>query len=181
MGRIIRRWLAALVLLVAIGWSPSAQAQNCNAATGQGTAPASWQTYCWLNLANYNDATARSASGQALTFTLPDGSVLSLTARVTGSGASSYAAVAAPSWSGAAIGNTAFTGIPGRPVLYTTAAGTSTVTLSNITITPAVGGTSVAYAFVVADAESSNGGESLRYTTNGSAWQLLDTVPPISG
>lgn len=37
------------------------------------------------------------------------------------------------------------------------------------------------FAFVVADGESSNGGESLQMTTNGGAWQLLDATPPISG
>jgi len=178
---IARLWLVAAALLAALLWSPAAQAQNCSAATGQGSAPASWQTYCWLNLANYNDTTARSATGQNLSFTLPDGSVLTFNARVTTTATTAYNTVTAPSWSGAAIGNTAFTGIPGRPVLYSASAGTSTITLSNIAVTPPVGGAAVAYAFVIADAESSNGGESLRYTTNGAAWQLLDTVPPISG
>ncbi len=181
LGHIFRRLSAIVLLAVVMLWANTAQAQNCASATTQGTAPASWLTYCWLNLANYNDATARTAGGQNLTFTLPDGSILSFNARVTGSGGSSYNAVAAPSWSGAAVGNSAFIGIPGRPVLYTAAAGTSTITLSGITVTPPAGGTAVSYAMIVADAESSNQSESLRYTTNGSAWQLLDTVPPISG
>ena len=175
-----RRLLAAIALLCALMWSPAAQAQNCSQATSQGTAPASWQTYCWLNLANYNDATARSASGQNLSFTLPDGAVLTFNARVTGT-STAYNAVTSPSWGGAAVGNSAFIGIPGRPVLYTASAGTRTITLSNITVTPPVGASATVFSFVVADAESSNQSESLRISTNGGAWQLLDTVNPISG
>jgi uncharacterized repeat protein (TIGR01451 family) len=177
----LRRLCAVMALLCALMWSPAAQAQDCGAATTQGTAPASWQTYCWLNLANYNDATARSAAGQNLTFTLPDGSRLSFNARVTGGTGTAYNVVTAPSWTGAAVGNSAFIGIPGRPVLYTAAAGTRTITLSNITVIPPAGASATLYSFVVADAESSNENEALRIGTNGANWQLLDSVPPISG
>jgi hypothetical protein len=176
----VRRTLAGLALLVALMWSPAAMAQNCGQAATQGNAPASWQTYCWLNFTNYNDTTARSAAGQNLSFTLPDGSMLSFNARVTGT-TTAYNAVTSPSWTGAAIGNTAFIGIPGRPVLYSASAGTRTLTLSNITVTPPVGASATVYSFVVADAESSNENESLRISTNGGGWQLLDAVNPISG
>ncbi len=181
-GRVstLRRALALLVMLCAFAWSPAASAQDCAQAATQGTAPASWQTYCWLNMASYNDTTARSASGQNMAFTLPDGSVLRFNARVTGTNPA-YDAVAAPSWSGSAVGNSAFIGIPGRPVLYSSQAGTSTVAITNITVTPPAGGGVTVYSFVVADAESSNDGESIRMTTNGGNWQLLDSVPPISG
>ena len=175
-----RRWLALLLMACALLWSPAAQAQNCAQAATQGTAPASWQTYCWLNLANYNDTTARSASGQNLSFTLPDGSTLTFNARVTGTNPA-YNAVTAPSWSGSAVGNSAFIGIPGRPVLYSAQSGTSTIAITNIAVTPPAGGGVTVYSFVVADAESSNDGEALRLSTNGGAWQLLDSVPPISG
>jgi uncharacterized repeat protein (TIGR01451 family) len=176
----LRRLVAAVLLIGALAWSPAAQAQNCGQATTQGTAPASWQTYCWLNLTSYNDATARTAAGQNMSFTLPDGSTLTFNLRVSGTSAA-YTAATAPSWSGAAVGNSAFIGIPGRPVLYTASAGTRTMTLSNITVTPPVGGGASIYSFVVADGESSNDGEALRVSTNGGAWQLLDAVPPISG
>ncbi|WP_197273842.1 CshA/CshB family fibrillar adhesin-related protein [Porphyrobacter sp. AAP60] len=173
--------MAALLLATGMIWATSAQAQNCGQAATQGTAPPSWQTYCWLNLTNYNDVTARSASGQNLTFALPDGSTLTFNARVTGGTTTAYNSATAPSWTGAAIGNTAFIGIPGRPVLYTAAAGTRTITLSGITITPPAGATASVFSFIVADAESSNQSESLTMTTNGASWQLLDTVPPVNG
>ena len=171
-----------MVLFSAIIVAAPARAQSCAAATTQGTAPDGWQTYCWLNFATYNDTTARSAAGQNFVFTLTDGSTLRFNLRVTMGTGTAFNAVAAPSWTGAAVGNTAFIGIPGRPILYTAAAGTRLITISGILITPPAGASAVsAYSFVVADAESSNGGESLVYTTNGSAWSLLDIVPPISG
>jgi len=179
-GSSLRRLMAMLLMICGMMWSAGAQAQNCAPAGNQGTAPASWQTYCWLNLANYNDATARSASGQNLSFTLPDGSTLTFNARVTGTNPA-YVADDAPSWVGAAVGNSAFLNIPGRPVLYSAQSGTSTIAITNIAVTPPAGGGVTVYSFVVADAESSNDGEALRFTTNGGAWQLLDSVPPISG
>lgn len=179
-GSALRRLMAMLLMICGLMWSAGAQAQNCSPAGSQGTAPASWQTYCWLNLTNYNDATARSASGQNLSFTLPDGSTLTFNARVTGTNPA-YNAVTAPSWVGAAVGNSAFLGIPGRPVLYSAQAGTSTIAITNISVSPPAGGGVTVYSFVVADAESSNDGEALRISTNGGAWTLLDSVPPISG
>jgi len=177
----LRRFLAIVAVLCGLMWASSAQAQNCGQATTQGTAPASWETYCWLNFTNYNDTTARSASGQNLSFALPDGSTLSFNVRVTGGTGTAFNSVTAPTWTGAAIGNTAFIGIPGRPGLYTAAAGTRTIALSGISIIPPIGASASIYSFVVADAESSNGGETIRMTTNGGSWQLLDNVPPITG
>ncbi|MFM6854793.1 MAG: hypothetical protein ACKOUM_12010 [Sphingopyxis sp.] len=177
----VRLVLCALLAWAAL-WTAPATAQSCAAATTQGTAPAGWQTYCWLDFSTYNNTTARSAAGQPFAFTLTDGTVLSFTLTVTPAASTGYAAIAAPSWSGAAVGNTAFLGIPGRPILYTTAAGTSRITISSIAVTPPPGVSAVTtYSFVVADAEATNSGETLRFTTNGSVWQILDQVDPISG
>lgn len=176
----IRRLLTLMLLMCGMMWSAGAQAQDCAQAASQGSAPATWQTYCWLNLTNYNDTTARGASGQNLSFVLPDGSTLTFNARVTGTNPA-YNAVTSPSWTGSAVGNSAFIGIPGRPVLYSAQAGTSSIAITNIAITPPAGGGVTVYSFVVADAESSNDSEALRMSTNGGAWQLLDSVPPASG
>jgi uncharacterized repeat protein (TIGR01451 family) len=157
-----------------------AQAASCNYATSQGTTgPANWQTYCWLDLTGYNDTAARSASGQAMSYSLPDGSTMTFTLKVSGA---AIAAATSPSWSGAAVGNTAFLGIGGRPDMYQTAAGTTTATFSSIAVTPPSGSSGISsFMFVAADAESSNQGESLQYVTNGGSWTLLDQVGPISG
>lgn len=170
--------LAALGLLALPG---QAAAANCNVATSQGsTGPANWQTYCWLDFAGYNDTIARSGAGQNFSYTLSDGTTLTFNLKVTTPAALS--SVAAPSWSGAAVGNTAFLGIAGRPILYQTGAGTTTVTISAITLTPPSGASTVTnFMFVGADAESTNDGETLRFQTNGGNWQVLDQIGPTSG
>lgn len=193
-GRVAHPWvrlLATLVLCVA-GWlsMTPASASTCGPATSRGTAPSDYQNYCWLDFTGYNDSTARG-SGQNFSFTLPDGSTLSLKVSVTNSiGGNALAAAASPSWSGAAFGNSAFLGIPGLPVLYQTQSGSTTnITLSNISITPPGGGGSgqTTYAIIAADGESTNNGESLSFTTNKGAWQQLAQVangsyfPTVSG
>jgi hypothetical protein len=176
----LRQCVRVLLLVLAALWGGPAFAQSCNPATTQGTAPAGWQTYCWLDFSTYNDATARTASGQNFAFTLTDGSTLTLTVKT--SGTPGINAITAPSWSGAAVGNTAFLGISGKPIFYQNAGGTNTITFSSIAIAPPAGtSAATAYSFVAADAESTNNGESLSFTTNGGAWTLLDQVNPISG
>ena len=180
-GKFVRllRALALLIAGVFALWAFPAAAANCNIATSQGsTGPADYATFCWLDLASYNDTTARSTAGQTFSYTLPDGTTMTFKLKVSGPVNTS---ATAPSWTGAAVGNTAFLGISGRPILYQTAAGTSVVTISNIVLTPPAGGTITSYMFVAADAESSNDGESLKFVTNGAAWTILDQVGPISG
>ena len=181
----MKRIFCALASLCAL-WlcllAAPAHAQSCAPASTQGTAPAGWETYCWLDFAGYNDTTARSTAGQNFSFNLNDGSVLSLNLKVTPTTQTAFSAIAAPSWTGAAVGNTAFLGIPGRPVLYTATGGNRSIVFSGITITPPPGAPAVtAYSFVAADAESTNDGENLQFVTNGSGWQILDQVNPISG
>lgn len=173
--------VAAAILLCGIVAKP-AHAQSCAPATTQGTAPAGWETYCWLNFDTYNDATARSAAGQNFAIPLSDGSTLNFNLKVTPTNTTAFRSTAAPSWSGAAVGNTAFLGIPGRPILYTNSAGPKSIVFSAISITPAPGAPAVStYSFVAADAESTNNGENLQFITNGGNWTILDQVNPISG
>lgn len=178
----LKLWLLRALLTIAALFAATTptHAAVCYGATAQGsTGPANWQTYCWLDLTTYNDTTARSGSGQNLSYTLPDGTTMTFNLKVTGA---AVAARPAPSWSGAAVGNTAFLGIAGSPVFYQTAAGTTTATITNIVLTPPSGSTAItSYMFVAADAESSNQGESLRFQTNGGNWVELDQVGPTSG
>jgi uncharacterized repeat protein (TIGR01451 family) len=161
----------------------TASAATCAPAASAGSAPADWATYCWLDFSSYNDTLARSVGGQTFTFTLNDGSTLTFVATVTSAAATALVPVAVPSWTGAAIGNTAFLGIPGKPVLYTATNGsTVSVTFSSISLTPPAGVTAGStYSFVAADGESTNQNESLAWTTNGGNWIVLDQVPPITG
>jgi uncharacterized repeat protein (TIGR01451 family) len=175
--------LLSLLLLLALFAPEAARANTCAPAAAGGTAAADWRSYCWLDFTGYSDAQARSVSGQPFSFTLSDGSILQLTVRATSSASTALSAVAAPSWSGAAVGNTAFTGIPGLPILYTrNNASTVTLTLDSISVTAPSGlATNSSYAIIAADAESTNNGESLAFTTNGGPWSTVSQVPPISG
>jgi uncharacterized repeat protein (TIGR01451 family) len=166
-------------------------AATCGAATSQGfSGPAAWQSYCWVDMTSYNDTTARSASGQNFSINLSDGAILTFNLKTTTTAAvgnPALSAVASPSWTGAAFGNSSFIGIPNSPILYTATSGTtSTVTISSILITPPPGVPAVtAYSMVIADGESTAAAlpqtEAIRLTTNGSGWVLLDSVDPISG
>lgn len=176
------RHIAALIfalLMLALG-TGRAEAASCFYATSQGsTGPANWGSYCWLDFSGYNDTAARSGAGQAMSYTLPDGTLMTFTLRISGAAING---APAPSWGGAAIGNTAFLGIGGRPILYQTAAGTTTAEISNIVLTPPAGVSQItSYMFVAADGESSNEGESLTFQTNGGNWVALDNAGPISG
>src|SRR3569832_1014709 len=85
-----------LLLLATLLLASPAQAANCYLATSQGsTGPSDYASYCWIDFSTYNDAAARSASGQAYSLTLQDGSTMSFTMKVSGSAA---VPAAAPSW-----------------------------------------------------------------------------------
>ena len=185
---IMARILCAIALLACslLPQEAFAATGTCGAAASQGAnGPADYSTYCWIDFSGYNNTTATSAGGQAFTITLTGGSTLSFTLKVSGP---ALAAATVPTWTGAALGQSAFITIPGNPALYQTAgAGTTTVTLSNLVLT--VGSGTVPYAIVAADAESTNNGETLSFTTNGNAWTLLasmaytgsTTFPTLSG
>ena len=107
-------------------------------------------------MTTYNNATV-FGGGQLFSITLSDGSILSFTLSGNSPGGDTITAVAAPAWSGAATGNTAFLGIPNKPILYTTAGGTVNLTLSGIKVTPPNGVVATGqFKLVVADAESTN-------------------------
>jgi len=168
-----------LFALLNFGLALPAQASTCAPAATRGTAPSDYQNYCWLDFTGYNDALAQ-AGGQPFSFTLPDGSTLSLTLQVTTNrGNPALNAHSVPSWSGSAIGNSGFNGIPGNPVLYESQNGsTVTVVLNNISVTPPLGsGVTDTYAIIAADGESSNQNESLQFTTNGNAWAQVAQIP----
>ena len=144
------------------GAAAAATTSTCSfAAAGTGTYA---RTLCWFDLSNYDDATARTTAGQAMSVALPGGYTITYTINVSGSAA---AATAFPTYSGAYLGNNGFyTGVAGKPALYQSAAGTTTATLSQIKITDAGGQVVTGYAFVGADAESTDSNESITWTAN---------------
>ncbi len=179
--RSVLRLALFVLVMIGIGIFSTAHAATCGPATSPGNANPDWQTFCWMDMSTYNNATV-FGGGQNFSITLSDGSIFSFTLSGNSPNGSSVVAKASPAWSGAATGNSAFLGIPNFPILYSAIAGTVNLTLSNIKVTPPNGVVSTGqFKLVVADAESTNGGESLTFTTNGGTWTLVDQVPPTTG
>jgi hypothetical protein len=101
------RFFGALLAFATICFATAAQAATCGAATSAGTAPADWQTFCWIDMSTYNNATV-FGGGQPFSITLSDGSIFSFTLSGASPNGGGIIATAAPSWPGAAVGNTAF-------------------------------------------------------------------------
>jgi hypothetical protein len=186
-------WGWRLLTVAVLGVATPALSATCSQATSQGVSgPPAWQTYCWLDMTSYSDATARTAGGQNFSFTLSDGATLTFNLRVTSTTATAaqiaLVSIASPSWTLAAFGNSSFVGIGGKPILYTSQAGTKTTfAISSILITPPPGVPAItAYAFVAADGESTAATsptvfEQVKFVTDGGAWVLLDSVAATSG
>ncbi len=137
-------------------------AATCSFATaGTGTFA---RTLCWFDLSGYNAASAGSAAGQSMTVGLPGGYSISFTLKVTGG---AVAPNAFPTFSGAYLGNKAYTGVAGKPALYQTGSGTTTTAaLSAISVVDAKGNPVTGYSFVGADAEATDTGESITWTSD---------------
>jgi LPXTG-motif cell wall-anchored protein len=128
---------------------------------------------CWFEMSGYNATTAKT--GQKMTQTLPNGYTLSYTITATGS---TVAAVALPTYSGSYMGVGGYTGIVGYPALYqTSGATTSTLTLSNITLTDSSGASVTSFALIGADAESTDGSvETITWTSEGATLTSIGTL-----
>jgi hypothetical protein len=139
---------------------------TCYVATSQSTHP-----LCWLDFSAYP-----GIGTSAFTFNLPDGSKLTGTVDNSGLGAQPFAMTNVPTWNKAALGNTsgAYVGVAGEPAFYWPAQWTdNTISFTNLAFTDP-NGASVAFGLIMADAESTNAGESYTWTTNGGAWTLVD-------
>ena len=146
-------------------------AATCSFATA-GSAPFA-RTLCWFDLSGYNAAVAGSAAGQSMTVALPGGYAISFTLKVTGGAA---APNAFPTFSGAYLGNKAYTGVAGKPALYQTGSGTTTTaSLSAISVVDANGNPVTGYSFVGADAEATDSGESITWTSD-QPLSLISTI-----
>jgi hypothetical protein len=139
------------------------KATGCSFATpGTGTYAS---TLCWLDLSAYDRTLASRPQGQPMTVSLPGGYSVNFNLHVSGG---AVAAVAFPTYPGAFLGNRGFyTGVAGRPALYQTTSGTTTnATLDGISVTGPGGTVETGYAFVGADAETTDTGESITWTAN---------------
>lgn len=162
---------SCLVGLIATAGKASAAPTTCSFANaGSGTYA---QTLCWFDMSGYDATQATSAAGQVLTVDLLSGYTLTFTLNVTGS---AVKPAALPTYSAAFLGRGGYTGIAGKPSLYQTAGGNTTATESNITMTDPAGNAVTDYALVGADAESTDGGETIGWT---SAPGTLTSLAPL--
>lgn len=137
----------------------------------------------WFNFGNLTIQPGQTVSG--LTGTLNDGTTVTfdLTAANISGASRDFIATTIPTYGGAPFGNLAYTGILGNPALYSTfafAPGINGVTMSNIVVKDSLGNPVPNYTAIVADAESTNSGESWTWNTDGSAWNLFTTVGSIN-
>ncbi|MCW3126626.1 MAG: hypothetical protein JWO03_2284 [Bacteroidetes bacterium] len=127
-----------------------------------------------LRFDHYNDAVA-GAGGQNHTWILKNGNMLTMTITRT---AGNFTAVTAPTWSGAAFGQSGYTGLTGKTVLYTPASGYSKVIFSNIQMKDSLGATINNFTLLGLDAESTDNAERDTLVSNGTVWFDYDTITP---
>ncbi len=143
--------------------APLAAPAGCSfAQPGTGTYAS---TLCWLDLSPYNPVSASKPAGQPMTVTLPGGYTIRFNLHVSGG---PVAATSFPTFVDAFLGNNGhYTGVSGRPALDQATRGTTTTaTLDGITVTGPGGVPETGYAFVGADAESTDRLESITWTAN---------------
>jgi uncharacterized repeat protein (TIGR01451 family) len=157
----------AATVLTAVGFTvgttsaSAAPTTSCSfASSGTGTFA---DALCWFDLSSYN--AGQAASGQPFSVAIPGGYTLNFTMTVTGG---PVAAVKFPTWSGAYLGNGGhYSGAAGKPALYQTSQGTTTVAkLTGISLVDANGASVGGYSLVGADAESTDARESITWTSS---------------
>jgi hypothetical protein len=129
-----------------------------------------------LRFDHYNDVVAGSG-GQNHTWILNNGNRLTMTITRT---AGSLTAVTAPTWSGAAFGQSGYTGLRGKTVLYTTGGGWSKVAFTNIQMKDSLGNAINNFTLIGIDAESTDNSERDTLVSNGTSWFDYDTITPPS-
>lgn len=126
-----------------------------------------------LRFDHYNETVASTSGGQNMTWKFTNGNTLTMTVK---SLAGNFNAVAAPSWSGAGFGQTGYTGLSGKPVLYTATMGYSKVNFSNIQMKDSLGNAVSGFTMVAIDGESTDSDEKDTLTSTGTVWAVYDSI-----
>jgi hypothetical protein len=150
-------------------------ATSCGFATlGTGTYASS---LCFVDFTSYNAAKAAGPGCQDMAASIPGTSyTMSFCLSVSGGpvGPASF-----PTWTNAFLGNYIggqpfYTGVPGNPALYQTDQGTTTtVTVTDIQVQSTNGTPATGWELVTGDAETTDAGESITWTSN----QILNLLP----
>jgi uncharacterized repeat protein (TIGR01451 family) len=170
----VRIVLAAVGALIALLLAPSGASAQTSATCGYGTGGPFATNLCWFDMKDYNDASARSASGQEMEITLPGGYVASFTLTSRQVGTNFHQTVeprTTPIENRFAFGSSGadggYRGVPGKPALYSGGgAGGVALTLSDIEVVDSSGQEVSGYRFVIADAENNVSGENFTWTSD---------------
>jgi hypothetical protein len=147
---------------------------SCGFATpGTGTYAS---TLCFIDFSSYSQSAA-SSGGEAFSVAIT-GTPFTVSFNLSESGGAVYGhafpTYANPPTSEAFLGNNGFyTGVPNDPALYQTAAGTSTFSFTNFKVTDSRGFTATDWELVTGDAESTDTGESITWSSD----QVLNLIP----
>jgi hypothetical protein len=152
----------------------AATTETCSFATpGTGTYAS---TLCWFDLSAYNATAAAAPGGQSVSVSLPGGYTIAFDLHVSGR---AVTPVPFPTFGDGYLGNNGhYTGVAGNTALYQNQNGsssTTTATLDNISVVDAGRAALTGYAFVGADAESTDSNESITWTSN-TPLSLLSTL-----
>ncbi|WP_028245446.1 LGFP repeat-containing protein [Pseudoclavibacter soli] len=131
-------------------------------------------TICWLDMADYDDSAAKSEVGQRMSITLDGGYTASFTIKVrAANGVSStnatFFALATPTHYAAGFGNTGFKSVAGKPALLVSnndATAGVAITISDVSVRDAYGNSTLKYGLVTGDAESTERGEVVSFTSD---------------
>ena len=150
------------------------------ASPGTGTFASSLCLVDFSGLTGNNMIAARQGCLQ-FAVPLPGNSTLYFCIGITGGTVAPYAL---PTWTQSFLGNTLngvpfYTGIPGQAALYQNGAGnnggTTVITLSNITVVGPTGTPATGWQIVGVDAESSDNGESITFTSDKPLYLIPNT------
>lgn len=133
-----------------------------------------------LRFDHYNDVVASSSGGQNHTWVLLNGNILTMNIRRLSTGGG-FTAVTAPTWSGAAFGQSGYTGLSGKTVLYTSTNGEyGKLFFTNIQLHDSLGHKITNYTLIGIDGESTDNAERDTIISNGTTWFDYDTITPPS-
>lgn len=160
---VVKSTSSATATSTATAVAATSTSSSCNVATASTTALA--KELCWLDLSGYSATEATQPAGQPFSVRVAGGYTLSFTLNVSGG---AVHATPLGDYADAYLGtHGVVTGVTGRPALSQTTQTTTTMTtLSKLRLVDAAGQKVSSFDLVAADAESTDAGESLVFSSN---------------